>query len=291
MRLARVALQAVRSAKHHLWVASRAVRARAAKESVPASDAAYRALARLTRFTFEIARYPEFDWAPPGASGPVLDVPRRIFICWTGSNPMTPNRRRGLDSLIAVNPGVNVAIVTAENLSDWEVPEHPIHSSYEHLSLNHRSDYLRAYLLHWHGGGYADVKPYHDPWDGAFDQFDDPLVWLVGYPEVSQRGVAPLPGRLGRDLRRNFARLVGNGAFIARPRTPLTSEWLAAVDATLDRHADALRSHPGGLRGETPGYPLGWSEVQGMNFHPICLRYVEHVRQDAKLAPDFQDYL
>ena len=48
--------------------------------------------------------------------------------------------------------------MTPANLQDWVVAGHPLHPAYNDLSLVHRSDYLRAYLLHHHGGGYCDLK-------------------------------------------------------------------------------------------------------------------------------------
>ncbi|MEU5467039.1 hypothetical protein [Kocuria salsicia] len=49
-------------------------------------------------------------------------------------------------------------LVTPENLSDWVLPQHPLHRAYENLSLVCRSNYLRASLTHHHGGGYCDLK-------------------------------------------------------------------------------------------------------------------------------------
>lgn len=54
--------------------------------------------------------------------------------------------------------GLPVELVTPKNLSDWVLPQHPLHRAYENLSLVCCSKYLRVSLTHHHGGGYCDLK-------------------------------------------------------------------------------------------------------------------------------------
>ena len=81
----------------------------------------------------------------------------RVFTFWTGDNDMSTRRRISLERLRA-DIGLEVVLITPDNLAEWVVPGHPLHPSYQHLSLGHRSDYLRAYFFHHHGGGDCDVK-------------------------------------------------------------------------------------------------------------------------------------
>lgn len=225
---------------------------------------------------------------PPASNQP---LPRRIFVCWTGTNPLSANRLAGLTSLRALNSEIPVILVGPENVEEWLVEGHPLPSAYENLSLVHRSDYLRAYLLHHHGGGYADVKRYHAGWGASFDAMDaDPTIWAMGYPEVSARMAAQVPGRLGRHVRLHFSRLIGNGSYLVRPGTPLTAEWLAEAERRVESYEGLLAETPGDARGDNEGYPIGWTEILGEVFEPLCLKYLPHVRQERALQPDFHDY-
>lgn len=216
-----------------------------------------------------------------------LDVPRRIFVAWTGENELTPNRLAALESIRATNAGLDVVLVTTENLHEWVVDGHPLHAAYEHLSVVHRSDYLRAYLLHHHGGGWSDIKRASHGWAPCFDSIDaDPSVWLLGYPEARSRDVAYLGSPLGREMAARYRTIAANCAFIARPRTPFTAAWLEEVEARLDYYARSLARHPAvDPFGEGGGYPMPWSALQGLVFQPLQLRFAEHLQLDERLRP------
>ena len=55
-----------------------------------------------------------------------------------------------------------------------------MHARYRDLHVVHRSDYLRAYFLHFFGGGYTDIKEPIGSWAAAFDRFDASSAWLCG---------------------------------------------------------------------------------------------------------------
>lgn len=218
------------------------------------------------------------------------ELPRRVFAVWTGENELTPTRARNLERLEA-SLGIEVELVTPSNLHKWVVPDYPLHPSYQHLSLVHRSDYLRAYLLHHHGGGYTDIKARTSSWVRAFDETElDRDVWVCGYRELTAQSPVRLSGALGRDIALHHERLVGNGAFIARSHTPLTAEWVREVDRRMDYYADQLAEFPGGDRGEVVGYPVSWTRLLAGVFQPLQLKYLEHVRIDDSLLLEFADY-
>ncbi|MGJ6980385.1 hypothetical protein ACSDQ9_07625 [Aestuariimicrobium soli] len=219
-----------------------------------------------------------------------VEVPRRIFVCWTGDNPLTPNRERALASLRAVAE-VPVEVVSPATLDAWIVPGAPVHEAYEHLSLVHRSDYLRAYLMHHHGGGYSDLKPARHSWLPAFDAMDEtPDAMMLGYPEVDGLAVAASPEPLGRELRQHHTHLPGMCAFIARPGTPLSTMWWDEVTRTLDHHLPELRAHPGGVWGDDPLYPLEWFGILGTIVQPLAFRFHDHVLLRDGLTPQLTDY-
>ncbi len=293
------AWQAARQAKHAAYVVGKRLRPRV----IAGRDHLYAATARLRPYRFSVERYQDprgslpFDFflhqdPPPGWVVEGLATPRVIRCLWTGDNPLTDNRRRGLDALQRMNPDVPVELITADRVAELVVPEHPLHAAYPLLSAVHRSDYLRGYLLHHHGGGYADIKPTRAAWTGAFDLLEaDPGAWVVGYPEVDSDLVANLGGRLGRDVRASWSQLIGNAVFVARPRTPFTAEWLAEAERRLDYYHAALRRHPASdPYGRSPGYPVTWIGLQADVVQPLQLKHLDHVRQDPRLLPQLHDY-
>lgn len=285
-------LQPLRTAKHRgfiavkrtLW-ASRAVR-------FEALTLAARGIELWRPYRYDPARYRRsfLVRSAPAADGESA-LPRRVFVLWTGTNELSANRQRNLDRL-REKLGVPVEFVTPATLDRWVVEGHPLHPAYESLSLVHRSDYLRAYLLHHHGGGYADLKAPVSSWAGAFDSAaEDPKAWVTGFREISAASVVRMPGTLGADIALNHRRLVGTCAFFVRSHTPFTAEWLREVERRLDYYAPQAREHPGGVRGETVGYPVSWTDLLGKIFQPLQLKYLEHVRIDNRLLLDFEDYL
>ena len=107
-------------------------------------------------------------------------VPRRV-LAWTGENPLTPNRVDSLEAMKRMVRSRRGLLVTPRDLPEWEVLDAPFHPVVGALSYIHRADYFRAYFLHHHGGGYADLKrPTHD-WNGVFDRMDAGDSWMAGY--------------------------------------------------------------------------------------------------------------
>ena len=281
-------IRALQRIKHRLWV----VRHRYEQSPRTPLNRFYRWFDSRFPYRFRRGMYGEsfldLDEASIGAPGA---VPRRVLAFWTGTNVMSPARAHALEGLRNGPLSAPVELITPERLAEIEVPGHPLHAAYEHLSLVHRSDYLRAYSLHHHGGGYCDVKRVERSWSPAFELIDsDPEVWLVGYPELTARHTARVPGRIGRHLRRHHAALPGMGAYIVRPATPLTAEWLAEVERRLDRHSEALARHPGDAYGRNPGYPIAWTELLGEVLQPLALKHNRHVRLDPRIAPVKTDY-
>lgn len=287
-------LQQLRTAKHRLWLAYRKMGG--VKRTVV--DGAYRQYDRLVPYTFDVQRHRDRYGAlprlyflhrepPSGATGNLEPAPRRIFCFWTGDNPLSDPRIEALRRL--GETGTPVELITPLNLPEWLVAGHPLHPRYEQLSLNHRSDYLRAYFMLHHGGGYSDIKTPRGDWAGAFDLLKASSEgWLVGYPEVSSRSCGGDDfTALGRDIHRRFARLAGIACIIMKPRTPFAAEWVREIERRLDYYGEELAQHPGGMWGEGPGYPLRWIELGSDIFHPLQLKYHRHVLQSHELLPEF----
>lgn len=215
---------------------------------------------------------------------------KKIYCFWTGDNPLTPNRKRCLQSLID-NSGVEVRLITPENLNNYILKEYPLHKSYKYLSLVHRADYLRCYFMHHYGGGYSDIKVIENNIADLFDLLSSKSnKWMLGYHEVGRDGVAILDGKLGRDVRINYRYLIGNGAFICKPNSPLTKDWYLEVERRLDFYYEQLKENPGGIWGDNLGYPIPWTNILGSILHPLCLKYKDRLIQRDDIIPSIENY-
>lgn len=219
-------------------------------------------------------------------------IARRVFVFWTGDNPLSENRSAALARMRAQQRDLDVILVTPEDLWRWEVPDHEFHRSYRHLSYVHRADYLRAYFLHHHGGCYADLKPPLGPWAPVLDRADTSTAWMVGY-RVPVRLMTPNMPDAGLEalMRRCSDRRLGQCGYVARPRTPLTEEWLIEVEARLDGWAASLARCPGNARGDNPGYPVPFNALLAQVLDPLQIKYGDHLMFDHRLQPSHENYM
>lgn len=236
---------------------------------------------------FSYGRYPHtfLERRPP--DGVVTDgaVPNLIWTFWTGDNALTPARKAGLEAMRALNPHTPVELVDPSRLDEFIVDGSPLHPGYKYLSLNHRSDYLRAYFLLHYGGAYSDIKTLKWPWREAISRMAaDPTKWVAGTALSDPKWAGNVPGRLGRHVRRYYEQVLSGGTLIARAGTPLLAEWVREIERVLDYALPALREAPGGTWGESPAYPLEWMTLQGNIFQPLCLKYQSKISIDPTLS-------
>jgi len=281
----------LRDAKHRSALRLRALRTRTQR----VRDVVYRTYDRLFPYRFErhhaeVGSSTEFLRTSLSATSPNADVPKRIFCFWTGEAPMSETRRAAFENL-SRSQSVPVILITPDMLEQYVRPEHPLHPALPYLSDVQRSDYLRAYFMHYHGGGYTDVKaPLHD-WGPAFDDWTDPQKWFVGYQEYSENRVGPVKGRIGREMRRHYAALCGVCAMIVRPGTPLTAEWLAEVERRMSYFQYDLARHPAqSPRDRSVHYPVAWARLCAEVLQPLQLKYLAHIWHDSRLLLDFDAY-
>ena len=220
-----------------------------------------------------------------------------LYCFWTGNNPMNYRRCAALASL--KNTGANVILVTPANLNDYIIE--PLHAGYKYLSETHKADYLRCYFMHFYGGGYVDVKTVSHEWISSYTSLmTDESKWAIGYREVGPDGVANIQikndadRKLDYELHSNWFKLIGNGAYIFKPNTPFTNEWYSQLCSKMDSNLDLLQRYPSkhprqvkngifGISSEDYNYPFCWSEILGDIFHPLCLKYNEHLLYDLPL--------
>lgn len=210
---------------------------------------------------------------------------RQLFCIWSGDNKMSDVRLRCLDSIIK-NAKIPVYLITPDNINNFISPVFPLHEAYEYLSLTHKADYLRAYLMHVHGSGYTDIKQIYFDWNPYFEQLEnEPSYLFNGYTEACSAHIASnIPM-----IQNAYKNLVGCGHFIFKANSIFTFTWLNRVHDVLDKKLNLLKQFPGhyhpravygGIHGEdtekykNSQYPLEWNEILGKIIHPLMYEYI-----------------
>ena len=210
-----------------------------------------------------------------------------IYVFWTGDNEMNEIRLNSIEKLKEISE-CNIILITNKNLKEYILPFVPLHPSYEYLSFTHRSDYLRTYFMHFYGGGYSDIKCTTGSWKSSFDElYNSNNFWINGYTEVKD-GVAYEP------LKNNYNELIGNGAYICKPKTLLTTEWYNSMILLLDEKLEKLKEFPATfpqdcLEVSNGKYPIKWTEMLGDIFHKVCYKYKEKLLHTLPISI-FQNY-
>lgn len=199
-------------------------------------------------------------------------IQRIIYTFWTGRNEIPPSRKKCLEELTAKS-GCKVQVVNPDNLDSYILPDAPLHPGYEFLSQVHKSDYLRTYFMHFHGGGYSDMKATTGDWNKAFDDIIHKRDILINsYHEPDPNGVHGT--HYARSL---WKELPGTCAFIMRPKSEFTTAWYTQMIQKMDDKLEALKKHPAKDPRATPksqpGYPLQWTELLADIFHPLACDY------------------
>ncbi len=223
-------------------------------------------------------------------------VPFVIWCYWEGPT-MTGNRKLSFSYLVQ-NIGVPVCLITPENISLFLKDQHPLPRTYFDLSIVHRSDYIRAYLLHHYGGGWHDVKATEVSYSNVWKDFEDTNIWMVGRPE-QPNGAARIYDAENRYMPDYYQNLIAVPSWVGRPNTPLSQQLLSGIENILNKHADTLKKYPSKhprdkkittkspiikllqvvkftYQGKSTKYPLEWT-LFGNVFHPCILQYQSHI--------------
>lgn len=223
-------------------------------------------------------------------------VPKLIWCYWAGG-PMNESRSKSFKVFLA-NVGVTVCLVSKENVADFVQEAHPLHPAFHYLSAVHQSDYVRAYLFHFYGGGWHDIKATLMNYEKVWDHFSDPKIHLIGKSEV-KGGPAKVFDQDGRWMPDFWQELVSAIAWVGRPNTPLSHALLQNMEAHLDANFELLKQNPGvhprekkleasnpltkifntiefRMKGKNPNYPLQWTFF-GNFFHPLNYKYKNHI--------------
>lgn len=233
----------------------------------------------IFKYKYNKDRYPGLFLQNDYAPFPDIEskVDRIIYCFWTGDNEMSENRKRGFQSLIE-NSGIEVVLITPKNLHEYILPDHPLHPAYENLSLVHKSDYLRCYFMHFHGGGYCDIKPNLKNWSKAFELLvSDENYWVLGTTEADGFSMGKGQGVIDKDLQYYYRHCIGTCAFICKSNTKITTEWYLELLKRMDEFEEKLKRYPGDVKGRNKGYPITLHGVLSQIWAPICLKYKEKI--------------
>ncbi|MFB9120324.1 capsular polysaccharide synthesis protein [Bergeyella porcorum] len=274
------------------------------------------------KYVFSKDKYPySFLANTPPSTYKGEKAPEVIYCFWTGDNPLTENRKKGLETL-EKTAGIPVKLITPQNLSEYIKPDFPLHKGYKFLSYIHRSDYLRCYFMHHYGGGYADVKPFEHSWKPAFEKLNKHKnKYIIGYPELLYGGITPvnhsfLPDKsvyidyeqkkdseekVFKDLEKHTPLLIGSCSFICKPNTPITKEWYDELHKRMDIAYDSLKKfneeeentfiyYDMKYPEKDKGYPIPYFHLLGQIIHPLQLKYHKHIAHYKKLLPVLKDY-
>ena len=205
---------------------------------------------------------------------------RVVWSFWTTDEPLTENRALAVDRM-RQNLGVELCLLTGDEVYDYQLPGEPFHAGYRHLSATHRADYLRSYFMVHYGGGYCDVKPVDASWLPAFEALAEAEEKsCIGYQEAGPWDMA-LPPEF-EHLRTSYERSIGNGAYIFNPGSAMARDWLEKTWDKMEDIATRLAECPGTYHPRATadgawdapeihprGYPLRWAELLGEIFHPV----------------------
>lgn len=274
-------------------------------------------------YTFSKEKYPHSFLAneyPNNYTGE--KAPEVIYCFWTGDNPLTENRKKGLEAL-EKKAGIPVKLITQKNLPEYIKPDFPLHKGYELLSYIHRSDYLRCYFMHHYGGGYADIKPYEHSWRPAFNRLNsNQRIYALGYPERYHGGITNLEHnflldksiyedyenildsekKMYQDVLKHIPLIIGTSSFICKPNTPFTKHWYEELHKRMDKAYNVLEYFntnyindftyysPDSYLKSDEEYPIPYFHLLAQILHPISLKYHKHILMDRKIYPVFKDY-
>jgi hypothetical protein len=199
---------------------------------------------------------------------------KKIYCFWFG-NAMSVDREKCFNSILA-NSGVEVILITENNISKYIHPDYPLHPGFFYLCSTKKSDYLKSYCMHIYGGGHSDIKQCDHNWSVYFDELNNSNKLFSGYAEKRPKDIAYTP------VAHAYKELVGNGQFIFKPQTSFTKLWYDATQQKMNEIYDRLVANPGhyhpraifGGAHEAEGfkeskYPLEWNELMGRIFHKL----------------------
>jgi hypothetical protein len=215
-------------------------------------------------------------------------VPKVVYICWFGhTKGFTPEFTvRRFNAIVNLIESIKVPVIllTWDNYKSFDIPSYPMDPGFEYLSGNHKSDYLRAYMLYHYGGGYHDIKYRELSWENEWDKFLDPNIWMIGRRELKSDNIGFSNG--DEWVQQEYRKLVTMGWVISRPKTEYIKVLLENITKKLKEKSDALQNNPAIQSRQvhqvcddkdTYLYPFRYLELMGEMSHRLQLDYTNHI--------------
>lgn len=206
-------------------------------------------------------------------------MPKTIYVFWTEANELTARRKTNL-KILEDRCGVELKFLQDKEIYEYELSEYKFHEAYKYLSATAKSDYCRSYFMNFYGGAYCDIKRAEWDWSPYFDQLENSNHWIVGYNISCDLDVAVDLNDLEYQIMKDgWQQLIGAGAMICKPNTPLTQYWFKTMSDILDQKIDLLKEHPAKhVRDKlgwvtNSGYPLRWAEIGPEIFMKSCYHF------------------
>ena len=224
----------------------------------------------------------------------INNVPKVVFICWFGVEGneipyMSLNRFNAFQNLIK-NIDVPIILINELNYKCFIKKNHTLHPSFQYLSGVHKSDYFRCYLLLHYGGGYHDIKFRDESWKNCWNDdnwLENENIWMFGRKEKYKGAIGHPPGM--NHIKNEYDKLVTMCWIICKPNTPYLKDLVKQIEDKLNYHMNNLIKYPAksasGYYSDKPfdlvpekSYPIRWLELLGELFHPLMLKYNEHIK-------------
>lgn len=230
------------------------------------------------------------------------EVNKKIYCWWLNKSEMNQTRKIGLESVIK-NSGVEVELVTLDNLNKYILKDYPLHEGFQYLSAVHKSDYLRSYFMHFYGGGHCDIKQLKYSWLEFFEKLEK-FPNKIGITSPAIHGSLISNENLNEFLNKNLNKLTAKNVFIYRKDTNFTLEWYKTTQMVMDSVLEKLKKYPAlynrdrklskkmdGIDGTIADfgtknqsflrkdyfYPLGWEELHADFYYPLVYRYRDQI--------------
>ena len=210
------------------------------------------------------------------------DFEKIVYGIWFGEE-MSSDRKKCYQDIVQnfEKEEIKFVLITEQNLKDY--PKIVLHEGFQYLSATHKADYIRTALMHFYGGGYTDIKMCSTGWAKAFSDLYNSSKFGNGYPEISKEGVAFVSDKaLYQKMTQNYSSLIGNVNYIFKKETTFTQQWYNNMIKLMDQKLSLLKQYPAkharqNLYREdfSYPYPIGWTELLGCIFHPLCYKYSE----------------
>jgi len=194
-----------------------------------------------------------------------------IYYFWIKSVEMNQMDIKYTENLKEITK-CNIVVITNNNLKDYILKDHPIHEAYEYLSDFHKVNYLKAYLMHFYGGGFFTNGSINDSWMEAFNELNmNQKIFINGYSESGPDDIYVV------NLKKYYKLLIGNSGYIVRSNTEFTKLCYDRINKLLDIKLTKLKLYFDKNTTKENKYPIEHNEMLGSIFHMVQMEFILNI--------------